>query len=219
MEGKYVAYYRVSTAKQGQSGLGLEAQREAVRRYLNGGNWELLQEFTEVETGKGSNALSKRPHLKAAIEYARKNKAKLLIAKLDRLARNVYFISTLMEQKVRFVACDFPEANDLTIHILSAMAQYETKVISDRTKAALQQAKERGKKLGNPNLKTDNEVRAKEAQEFAENLRATLEAFKAAGMTQRAMVEELNKLGTKTPRGGSWTLLQLQRVLKRLTDK
>jgi len=216
MEGKFVAYYRVSTSKQGSSGLGLDAQKDAVRKYLNGGSWELLEEFTEVETGKGSNALSKRPHLKAAIDYARKNKAKLLIAKLDRLARNVHFISTLMEQKVKFVACDFPEANELTIHILSAMAQYETKMISDRTKAALQQAKERGKKLGNPNLKADNDGRKKEAQDFANNLQLTLDTFRASGMTQRGMVDELNKLGVKTSRGGEWSLIQLQRVLSKL---
>lgn len=219
MEGKYVAYYRVSTSKQGSSGLGLDAQKEAVKRYLNGGGWELLEEFTEIETGKGSNALSKRPHLREAIEYARKNKAKLLIAKLDRLARNVHFISTLMEQKVKFVACDFPEANELTIHILSAMAQYETKLISDRTKAALQQAKERGKILGNPNLKADNDKRLREAQDFAENLRPTLDAFKSSGMTQRVMVDELNKLGVKTARGGEWSLIQLQRVMTRLAVK
>lgn len=223
MEGKYVAYYRVSTTKQGSSGLGLDAQKDAVNRYLNGGGWELLQEFTEVETGKGSNALSKRPHLKAAIEFARKNKAKLLIAKLDRLARNVHFISTLMEQKVKFVACDFPEANELTIHILSAMAQYETKMISDRTKAALQAKKEilakEGKKLGNPKLKADNDKRLREAQDFAENLRPTLESFKASGMTQRTMVEELNKLEVKTARGGEWSLIQLQRVMNRLAVK
>lgn len=218
MEGKYVAYYRVSTSKQGNSGLGLDAQKDAVQRYLNGGHWELLQEFTEVETGKGSNALSKRPHLKAAVEYARKNKAKLLIAKLDRLARNVHFISTLMEQKVKFVACDFPEANELTIHILSAMAQYETKMISDRTKAALSEAKKRGMVLGNPNLKADNTIRQKEAEEFAQNLSHTLTTFRASGMTQREMVLELNKLGVKTSRGGEWSLIQLQRVLSRLKD-
>ncbi|HSI20790.1 MAG TPA: recombinase family protein [Verrucomicrobiae bacterium] len=221
MEGKYVAYYRVSTAKQGSSGLGLDAQKEAVKRYLNGGNWELLQEFTEVETGKGSNALSKRPHLRAAIEFARKNKAKLLIAKLDRLARNVHFISTLMEQKVKFVACDFPEANELTIHILSAMAQHEAKIISQRTKAALQIKKEllakEGKKLGNPKLKADNDKRLIEAKEFAENLRPTLDAFKTSGMSQRAMVNELNKLGVPTAREGEWSLVQLQRVLSRLS--
>lgn len=216
MEGKFVAYYRVSTVKQGSSGLGLDAQKEAVNNYLNGGAWVLLKEFTEVETGKGSNALSKRPHLREAIEYARKNKAKLLIAKLDRLARNVHFISTLMEQKVKFVACDFPEANELTIHILSAMAQYETKLISVRTKAALKQAKERGKKLGNPNLKADNAIRLNQAVTFAENLRPTLESFKGSGMTQRGMVVELNKLGVKTARGSEWSLIQLQRVISRL---
>src|SRR5579862_3658032 len=105
-EGKYVAYYRVSTLQQGQSGLGLEAQREAVQNYLNGGGWALIAEFTEVETGKGRNALNRRPQLLAALEAARKAKATLVIAKLDRLARNVSFISTLMDGKVEFEAVD-----------------------------------------------------------------------------------------------------------------
>jgi DNA invertase Pin-like site-specific DNA recombinase len=221
MDGKYVAYYRVSTTQQGRSGLGLEAQKEAVKRFLNGGSWELIEEFTEVETGKGTNALSKRPHLRAAIASAKKNKAKLLIAKLDRLSRNVSFISTLMEQKVKFVACDFPEANELTIHILSAMAEHEAKIISERTKAALQVKKENlakeGKKLGNPNLKADNDSRLNEAKVFADNLRPTLESFRASGMTQRKMVEELNNLGVRTARGGEWSLVQLQRVFARLS--
>lgn len=114
--GKFIAYYRVSTQKQGASGLGLDAQREAVSRFLNGGDWELVAEFQEVETGKGADALDKRPQLKAALAACRKEGATLIIAKLDRLARNVHFVSGLMESKVKFVACDMPEANELTIH-------------------------------------------------------------------------------------------------------
>ncbi len=218
MKGKFVAYYRVSTAQQGRSGLGLDAQRESVLAYLDGGKWELLKEFTEVETGKGSNALDRRPVLKETIEFAKKHKAKLLIAKLDRLSRNLHFITSLMESKVKFVAADMPDANELTLHIMAALAQYERKMISDRTRAALARAKANGKKLGNPNLKPDNEKRRIQAQAFAERLRPTLQAFKKQGMPQRAIVAELNTLGVQAPRGGNWSLIQLQRVLGRLAD-
>lgn len=217
MKGKFVAYYRVSTAKQGTSGLGLEAQRAAVMTYLNGGRWALLKEFTEVETGKGANALDRRPVLREAISYAKKHKAKLIIAKLDRLARNVNFVSSLMEAKVPFVCADMPEANELTINILASVAQYERELISQRTKAALKAVKERGVKLGNPNLKADNTKRAAAAQAFAESLRATLSGLQSQGLSQRRMVDQLNGMGVKTARGDVWSLIQLQRVLQRLS--
>jgi len=216
MEGNFVAYYRVSTQKQGSSGLGLEAQQKTVEDYLNGGNWTLLESFTEIETGKGSNALEKRPVLKQAIAYAKKHKAKLIIAKLDRLARNVLFTATLLESKVDFVCADMPDANKMTIQIMAVMAEYEAKRISERTREALAQAKERGVKLGNPNLKPDNEKRRVKAIEFAKNLRPTLESYIKSGMSQRQMIEQLNNTGVKTPRGSEWKLVTLQRVLKRL---
>jgi DNA invertase Pin-like site-specific DNA recombinase len=217
MEGNFVAYYRVSTAKQGQSGLGLQAQKEAVAQYLNGGNWKLLAEFTEVETGKGSNALSKRPELQKAISCAKKAKATLIIAKLDRLSRNVHFISSLMESKIDFLCCDMPSATPLTIHIMSAIAEDEAKRISERTKAALAQTKKNGVQLGNPQISdTLNRPRIEKANSFAEGLRSLLSGFKANGMSQRAMLEELKKLGIPTARGGLWSLKQLQRVLGRL---
>lgn len=146
--GKFVSYIRVSTARQGASGLGLEAQQEAVQRFLNGGSWELLGEFKEVETGKGADALAKRPQLRAALDLCRKEGATLIIAKLNRLSRSVHFVSGLMESKVRFVACDMPEANELTIHIMAAFAEHEAKRISQRTKDALAVAKARGAVLG-----------------------------------------------------------------------
>ena len=215
--GKFVAYYRVSTQRQGRSGLGLEAQKHAVTEFLNGGTWELVGEYTEVESGKGSNAMARRPVLREALDFCKKHKAHLLVAKLDRLARNVAFISALMESKVEFTACDFPTANRLTIHILAAVAEFERETISKRTKEALAVAKARGVKLGNPNLKPDNEKRSREAQEFAESLRATLEGFKAQGFSQRRMVDELNdNLKVPARRGGLWSLIQLQLVLKRL---
>lgn len=215
--GKFVAYYRVSTQKQGQSGLGLQAQKEAVAQYLNGGDWQLLAEFTEVETGKGSNALAKRPELQKAIAYAKRHRATLVIAKLDRLARNVHFVSSLMESKVDFLCCDMPSATPLTIHILAAVAEDEAKRISQRTKDALAQAKRNGVKLGNPQLaETLNAPRIERANEFAESMRPILSAFKASGMTQRGMVEELNAKGIASARGGGWSLIQLQRTLRRL---
>jgi len=210
----YVAYYRVSTQRQGRSGLGLEAQERAVADYLPVGK-ELLQSFTEVETGKGSNALNKRPVLCEALAYAKKHKATLIVAKLDRLARNVAFVSALMESKVPFVCADMPEANELTLHIIAAVAQYEARMISERTKAALQAAKARGVKLGNPNLHLNNDKAKAQAQLFADKLKDTLAGWKAQGLTQRAMVAQLNTLGVPTARGSMWSLVQLQRVLNR----
>jgi DNA invertase Pin-like site-specific DNA recombinase len=216
--GKFIAYYRVSTQKQGTSGLGLEAQQEAVRRFLNGGTWELVAEFQEVETGKGADALSKRPQLCAALEACRKHGATLVIAKLDRLARNVHFVSGLMESRVRFVACDMPEANELTIHIMAAFAEHEAKRISQRTKEALAIAKGRGVVLGATaarNLRPTLEARQKAADAFAERLRPLFDGMKTRGLSQRAMVQELNGVGVPAPKGGQWQLSQVQRVVAR----
>src|ERR671910_807892 len=141
---KFAAYYRVSTEKQGRSGLGLEAQQEAVRSYHNGGAWTLVAEIVEVESGKRND----RPKLAEAMRLCRLHGAVLIIAKLDRLARNVAFISNLMESGVEFTAVDFPQANRLTVHILAAVAEHEREMISQRTKAALAAAKARGKRLG-----------------------------------------------------------------------
>ena len=216
--GKFIAYYRVSTQKQGVSGLGLEAQRETVSRFLNGVNWEVIAEFQEVETGKGSDALEKRPQLKAALAACRKEGATLIIAKLDRLARNVHFVSGLMESKVKFVACDMPEANELTVHVMAAFAEYEARRISQRTKEALAVAKSRGVvlgKAGSENLRPNVEKRQQAANDFANRLRPVLDSMKARGLSQRGMVVELNSIGVPAPKGGMWGLVQLQRVLSR----
>src|SRR4051795_2520167 len=143
-QGKFVAYYRVSTAKQGRSGLGLEAQQEAVRAHLNGGSWQLVAEVVEIESGKRND----RPKLAEAMRLCRLHGAMLIIAKLDRLARNVAFVSNLMESGVEFTACDFPQANRLTVHILAAVAEHEAEMISTRTKLALAAAKRKGTVLG-----------------------------------------------------------------------
>lgn len=219
--GKFIAYHRVSTAKQGQSGLGLEAQQVAVAAYLNGGAWELIAEFREVETGKGADALAKRPQLRAALDACRKQGATLIIAKLDRLARNVHFVSGLMESKVRFVACDMPEANELTIHIMAAFAEHEAKRISQRTKDALAVAKSRGVVLGKAgaaNLRPNIEARQSAANDFAERLRPIFDGMKTRGLSQRGMAEELNNIGVPTPKGGTWMLSQVQRVIQRFSE-
>lgn len=146
MTRRYVAYYRVSTARQGASGLGLDAQREAVERYAEGA--EIIAAYTEIETGKGAKALDKRPELRAALDKARTAKATLLIAKLDRLARNVHFITGLIEQRVPIVAVDMPDADITMLQIYAVMAEREARMISERTKAALAAAKARGRVLG-----------------------------------------------------------------------
>ncbi|SAL75317.1 resolvase [Caballeronia udeis] len=217
--GQFVTYFRVSTQKQGASGLGLEAQSAAVAQYLNGGQWEVVGSFTEIETGKGADAIAKRPQLRAALALCKKTGARLLIAKLDRLARNVHFVSGLMESRIKFVAVDMPEANDLTIHIMAAFAEHEAKRIGERTKDALRAAKEKGVKLGvagTRNIKAGNERRQQAAADFAKALEPVIAEMRVAGLSMRKMVAELNVRGVKAPQGGAWSFGQLQRVLGRL---
>ncbi|MDO8874517.1 MAG: recombinase family protein [Pseudolabrys sp.] len=214
--GRFVAYHRVSTVRQGESGLGLEAQRQAILTYLNGGAWELVGEFVEVESGKNSD----RKQLAAALEDCRKHKAKLVIAKLDRLSRNLAFIATLMESGVEFVAVDNPHANKLTVHILAAVAQHEREMISERTKAALQAAKARGKVLGNPRLReaavTGVAALKAKADRFAANVLPVIREIQASGIkSANAIAGRLNERGVKTARGGKWTHVQVGKALAR----
>ncbi|MCB1209519.1 MAG: recombinase family protein [Verrucomicrobiales bacterium] len=212
MNGKFVAYYRVSTTQQGKSGLGLDAQKEAVKGYLNGGDWELLGEFTEVESGKRKN----RPQLNAALAIAKKQKATLIIAKLDRLARNLHFISGLLEAGVDFVAVDNPTANRLTVQILAAVAENEARAISERTKAALASAKARGTKLGTNGAVLGAENR-KKALATMEAVRPMLAEIEAAGIkTVRGIAEELNKRNVPTPTGRRWHPTSVHRLLGRM---
>jgi DNA invertase Pin-like site-specific DNA recombinase len=213
----FVTYFRVSTQRQGLSGLGLDAQRETVRQFLHGGDAQVVGEFVEVESGRKSDG--GRPELRSALALAKAKGATLLVAKLDRLSRSVAFVSALMESKVRFTACDMPEANELTIHILAAVAEHEAKRISQRTKDALAAAKARGVILGAAgaaNLRPNVEARQAEAQEFVNRLAGLFMGFKARKLSQRMMVGELNGLGLKAPRGGAWSLSQVQTVIKRL---
>lgn len=215
--GKFIAYYRVSTQKQGMSGLGLEAQKAAVAKYLNGSDCLLIGEFEEVETGKGSNALNKRPQLRAALAAAKKAKATLVIAKLDRLARNVHFISGLLETGVEFIAVDMPNANKTMLQIFASMAEWERDAISARTKAAYDAKKARCVERGEVfkcNLANNILERKEVASAFAESLRVNIEGFKLQGLSQRTMVEELNLAGISTINGGKWSLVQIQRLIK-----
>jgi DNA invertase Pin-like site-specific DNA recombinase len=213
---KFVAYYRVSTDRQGQSGLGLEAQRSAVLAYLNVGSWTMIAEFTEVESGRYAD----RPQLAAALAACKKHKAKLVIAKLDRLSRNLAFIATLMDSGVEFVAVDNPHANKLTVHILAAVAQHEREMISQRTRDALQAAKARGKRLGNPNLKSARqralEANSTAADRFATNVQPIIEQIQKSGVSSlRGVARALTARGIKTARGGEWTARMVINVLER----
>ncbi|HDT1117109.1 TPA: recombinase family protein [Enterobacter roggenkampii] len=217
--GKFVTYYRVSTTQQGKSGLGIEAQRVAVSGYLNLGAWSVVEQFEEVESGKGSNALEKRPQLRAALAACKKHGATLLIAKLDRLARNVHFISGLLETGIDFVAADMPQANKAMIQMYAVMSEWERDQISARTVAALAAAKERGIILGREgkrNLKSNIEERQKAAFEFSEKMRMIFQSFRSQGLSQRKMANALNQMGIPTSQGGTWRLSQVQRVIKRL---
>jgi DNA invertase Pin-like site-specific DNA recombinase len=219
-EPRVVTYYRVSTQAQGRSGLGLEAQRSAVEHYLRSRQGKLIGEFTEVETGKGANALERRPELRAALDLCRKQGAVFVIAKLDRLARNVHFVTGLIESGVDFVAADMPHATKVMIQIHAVMAENERDQISARTKAALAAAKARGVILGATglvNLRPNLEARQEAAKRFAERMRPLIEGFAVRGLSQRQMVAELNGLGIKTPKGGEWRLKQVQRVMGRIS--
>lgn len=213
---RFIAYYRVSTDRQGKSGLGLEAQRKAVIDHINGGDWELVAEFTEVESGKRND----RPQLADALRACRKQKATLVIAKLDRLARNVAFIANLMDAGVDFVAVDMPYANRLTVHILAAVAEHEREMISQRTKAALAAAKARGVKLGCPVPEKGSAIGATvtrtRADQFAANTLPVIDSIRAAGVTSlRGIATALNARGIPTARGGEWAAATVRNVLLR----
>ena len=220
--GKFVAYYRVSTDKQGRSGLGLAAQRDLVQTFLNGGKWSIIGEFTEVESGTRKR-LKDRPSLQAALELARKNKATLIVAKLDRLARDVQFISTLLNGKVNILCADMPEANHLTLHIYSAMAQHEAKLISERTSAALQALKRQGKVLGSPTPEIGSvagiKVIVQKADDYANRIEPILNDItkKTGAKTLRDIADVLTARGIATPRGNTtWHPSQVSNLLRRM---
>jgi DNA invertase Pin-like site-specific DNA recombinase len=196
-----IAYYRVSTLRQGQSGLGLDAQRSAVAAHAK--HNVLLSEYTEIESGKNH---TNRPQLNAALQECRKKKATLVIAKLDRLSRNVSFISALMDSGADIVCCDMPQANRLTLHILAAVAEHEREAISQRTKVALAAAKARGRQLGNPRW-AESIQRARAAKNPirpAAELIRMVKRHRVEGDTLRVIAARLNALGLRTPKGNAW---------------
>lgn len=212
----YVAYYRVSTDRQGRSGLGLEGQKAAVLDFINGGAASLIAEYTEVESGRRKD----RPQLAEALKACKKHRATLVIAKLDRLARNVAFISGLMESGVDFVAVDMPDANRLTVHILAAVAEHEREMISERTKAALKAAKARGVKLGSPKPRRGAPLGAAAqravADRFAANVAPVIREIRASGVgTLQGIAKALNARGIPTARGGAWHPATVRNVLQR----
>jgi len=224
-----VSYLRVSTKEQGQSGLGLDAQREAVQRYASSLGATIIAEYTEVESGKRSD----RKELLRAIPHAKRSNAVLVVAKLDRLSRNVAFLSALMESGIEFVCCDNPHANRLTIHILAAVAEDEAIKISERTKAALAAAKARGTLLGSARpghwdgredarQKGIRKASAEGVKTIKANANAaytdlykTITDLRAVGQTLREIADRLNAMGHTTRRGKAWQATQVMLVLRR----
>lgn len=220
---KIVCYFRVSTKRQGRSGLGLQAQKTAIKPLLK--EKKLIGEFEEVESGKNND----RPELQKAINLCKEEGATLLIAKLDRLSRSVTFISQLQDSGIEFLCADMPDASKLTIHIFAALAQHERELISKRTKAALKEAKRKGKKLGykNPKIKRavkrskkikDKEHFRQSANDFALAWRDEIKFLLDKGNSIIEITEMFNKLKKKARRGGPWNRRQLLRVIRRLED-
>lgn len=218
----FVTYLRVSTARQGQSGLGLEAQRAAVEKFVKERAGEINAEFVEVETGKRND----RPELAEALRVAKKAGAVLLIAKLDRLARNVAFISNLLESGVEICAADMPEANRFMLHVMAAVAEHEARAISDRTKAALAAAKARGVKLGwaadgrkgdlEAATKSSIEIRVAAADRRAEQVLPVIRELRSQGLPLARVAETLNARGIPTARaGGKWHVSSVRNMLAR----
>ncbi len=217
---RYIAYFRVSTQRQGRSGLGLEAQRRAVWDYLGGNGWTVIEEFTEVESGKRDD----RPELAKALAACRLHGATLVIARIDRLSRDAAFLLGLQKAEVPFVAADMPEANEMVVGIMAVVAQAERKMISHRTKAALAAARARGVKLGRPGNFTPegrllgsrrgNEARSAKAAARARDLAPVIDEMHADGTTSlHGMAAVLNDTGVPAPRGGRWQASQVRRVL------
>ena len=215
--GNFVAYYRVSTDRQGESGLGLDAQRKAVRDFLDGGSWGLIHEFTEIESGKRTD---NRPQLAAALDTCRKRRATLVIAKLDRLSRNVAFIATLLDSNVRFKCADMPEADRTFLQMVAVFAEWERGRISQRTREALAAAKARGVKLGGPKWKEASARGAatnrKRADDFAANVLPIIKDEQQRGAhSLRQIAAALTARGIKTARGGAWSPVMVASILKR----
>ena len=216
-----VAYIRVSTSQQGRSGLGIEAQREALIRFAAETDYEVAAEFVEVETGKGSDALDRRPKLAAALAKARGLRCAVAVAKLDRLSRDVHFVSGLMAHRVPFIVAELgPDLDPFVLHLYAALAEKERALIAGRTKSALASAKAKGVKLGNPNIEAAQgeavaAIKA-EADRAAGNVLPVIADIRRSGATTlRAIAEALNARGVATPRGGRWHAMSVRNALAR----
>jgi DNA invertase Pin-like site-specific DNA recombinase len=209
-----IAYYRVSTGRQGRSGLGLEAQRATIERFAAAEGMAIAGEFIEVETGKGSDALAKRPKLAAALADAKKLKCPVIVAKLDRLSRDVAFIAGLMAQRVPFIVAELgASADPFMLHIYAALAEQERRMIAERTKHALAAAKARGVTLGNPEQAKAN---ADQADAFAESLRETV--WPVINLSSRRIAAYLNAQGVKSHTGKAWQSATVLRLVERLRN-
>jgi len=212
-----IAYIRVSTARQGKSGLGLEAQRENISRFAQTEGFEIIGERVEVETGKGSDALERRPELRAALAEAQKVGAVVIVAKLDRLSRDVAFIAGLMAKRVPFIVAELgADCDPFMLHLYAALAEKERAMISTRTKEALAAAKKKGVKLGTYGSNVLAPKNKKAAQRRAETLRGVFTEKLAEGKSLRTITDELNADGIATARGGQWHLTSVKRLADRL---
>ncbi len=220
----YVAYYRVSTRQQEHSGLGLDAQRQTVRQYIKHNGNRIVAEFTEIESGRKKD----RPQLNTAIQLAKDRDATLVVARLDRLSRDVHFTTTLMKSKVKFVACDIPEATNLTIHIFAAIAQEYAEYVSKRTKEGLQAKKEREPdwKPGRNNFTEEGRIKAHAAiRDNANNHPANRHAWhfidprRSNGMSYGQIAKELNAEGYRTRHGNKFHAAQVRDIWMRFTDQ
>lgn len=215
-----VAYIRVSTAQQGKSGLGLEAQRAAIAKFAEAEGIELAAEYFEVETGKGADALDKRPQLAAALADAKRQGCPIIVAKLDRLSRDVAFIAALMSKKTSFIVAELgADVSPFMLHIYAAVAEQERAAISQRTKDALAAAKAKGIKLGNPDIAKAQavaaQVRMARADSFAANALPIIREIQGTGASMRKIAQALNARGIPTARGGTWAATQVSDILKR----
>jgi len=218
-----VNYFRVSTERQGRSGLGIEAQRERCQAFAAQNGLEVVEGFTEIETGKGSDALDRRPQLAAALGAAKRLKCSVLVAKLDRLSRDVHFIAGLMVQRVPFLVAELgPDVDPFMLHIYAALAEKERRMISERTRAALQARKKQGALLGNRTNLAEAQAKgsarvAEDALRFAENVLPIIERIRASGITSlRGIAAVMDARGVRTARGGKWKSMQVGAILERV---
>jgi DNA invertase Pin-like site-specific DNA recombinase len=218
---KAFGYLRVSTREQGRSGLGLDAQREAIERFAKAEGYDIAEWVEEVQSGKGWDALDRRPKLAALLKEAKRQKAPVIVAKVDRLSRNVAFGSAILESPVRFIAVEAgANADKFNLHIRMVLAEEERKRIADRTRDALAQAKRRGRKLGNlktlkASRKQGHLTQKRQADQFATSTAPLIEAYQRQGLTLRQIAEEMNKRGIPTARGGQWFASMICLMLRR----